>query len=110
MLRNTKIAILAIVLASAGAGAYAAKNTENDALSITQAKIPMTQAITAAEQHTNGRAARAEYEQTKAGWAYDIEVVAGAKVFDVRIDADKGTVISSVEDKGDADDGNDKAD
>ena len=41
------------------------------------------QAITVAEQHVHGRASRAEYEHTKTGWAYDVEVVSGAKVFDV---------------------------
>ena len=110
MIRNTKIAILAAVLASVGAAAYAANALENDAAAIAQAKIPLTQAITVAEQHTGGKASRAEYEKTKTGWAYDVEVVNGAKVFDVRVDADKGSVISSVEDKADHDDENDKAD
>lgn len=110
MFRYTKIAILATALAAAGAMAYAAKSMENDAMAITKAKIPMTQAITAAEQHVNGKAARAEYEQTKGGWAYDVEVVSGTKVFDVKVDADNGTVISSVEDKADHDDDHDKKD
>jgi uncharacterized membrane protein YkoI len=39
-----------------------------------------------------------------------VEVVSGAKVFDVRVDADKGTVISSAEDKADHDDDHDKQD
>ena len=110
MFRYTKITLVAFALASVGAMAYAAKNMENDAMAIAKAKIPMTQAITVAEQHASGKAARAEYEQTKTGWAYDVEVVSGAKVFDVKIDAEKGTVISSVEDKADHDDDNDKQD
>lgn len=110
MFRYTKIAILATALTSVGAVAYAAKTVENDALYITNAKVSMVQAVTAAEQHTNGRAARAEYEQTKEGWAYDVEVVKGSKVFDVKVDAEKGTVISSVEDKADRDDDHDKKD
>ena len=110
MFRYTKIAIVATVLVSTAAMAYAAKTMENDATNIAQAKIPMTQAITVAEQHANGKAARAEYEQTKGGWAYDVEVISGAKVFDVRVDADKGTVISSVEDRADHDDEHDQKD
>ena len=58
MRRYTKIAILATVLASAGTVAYAAKTMENDAMPIiqaTQAKIPMTQAMTVAEQHARAR-------------------------------------------------------
>lgn len=41
---------------------------------------------------------------------YEVEVVSGAKVFDVKIDADKGTVISSAEDKADRDNDHDKQD
>ena len=48
--------------------------------------------------------------QAHHGWAYDVEIVAGTKVFDVRVNADSGTVISSVEDQGDRDDDNDKKD
>lgn len=110
MFRYTKITLAAFALASVGAMAYAAKTMENDAMAIAKAKIPMPQAVTVAEQHAGGKAARAEYEQTKTGWAYDVEVVSGAKVFDVKVDADKGTVISSVEDKADHDDDHDQKD
>jgi uncharacterized membrane protein YkoI len=41
---------------------------------------------------------------------YDVEVRAGSKVFDVKVDADRGTVIASTEDKAGADDDSDKAD
>jgi uncharacterized membrane protein YkoI len=40
-------------------------------------------------------------------WPYDVEVSTGSKVFSIKVDADKGTVIASSEDR--ADDG-DKAD
>ena len=111
MYRYTKLSLLAIAIAMTGAAAYAAKaHIQNDALAVTQAKIPLTQAVAAAEQHANGKASRAEYEQSKQAWVYDVEVVSGAKVFDVRIDADKGTVISAVEDKADHDDVHDKQD
>lgn len=79
-----------------------------------KAKISLNQAITAAEQHASGKAAKAEYEQTKTSCAYDVEVVAGYKVFDVRVDADKGTTLSPAEDKSysvnDNDNDNDKKD
>ena len=111
-----KLSVLAATLVAVGAIgtvatiAYAGKNMENDALAIVNAKIPLAQAVTTAEQHVNGKASRGEYEQSKQGWVYDIEVVSGAKVFDVKVDADKGTVISSVEDKADHDDDHDKRD
>ena len=110
MFRHTKLVVIAIVLASVGTIAYAANNVENEALAIANAKIPMTQAITIAEQHVKGKAARAEYEHSKTGWVYDVEVVSGAKVFDVRVDASTGAIISSVEDKADHDDDHDKQD
>ena len=111
MYRYTKLSLLAIAIATAGAVAYAAKGgMENDAMAIAKAKIPLAQAVTAAEQHAHGKASRAEYENSEQGWVYDVEVVSGAKVFDVRVDADKGTVISSAEDKSDHDDDHDKRD
>jgi hypothetical protein len=39
-----------------------------------------------------------------------VEVVSGAKVIHVKVDADKGTVISSAEDKTDRDDDKDEQD
>jgi uncharacterized membrane protein YkoI len=111
MNRYSKFSLLAITLAAAATVAYAAESgMENDAMAITKAKIALAQAVTMAEQHANGKAARAEYENSKQGWVYDVEVVSGTKVFDVRVDGDKGTVISSAEDKADRDDDHDKQD
>ena len=111
MNRYTKLSLLAITIATAGATAYAAKGgMENDAMAIAKAKISLTQAVAIAERHAKGKAARAEYENSKQGWIFDVEVVSGAKVFDVRVDASKGTIISSVEDKSDRDDNHDKKD
>lgn len=107
----SKISILAISIAAAGTVAYASQGGgENDALAITRAAIPLAQAVATAEQHANGRAARAEYENSKQGWVYDVEVVSGAKVFDVKVDATKGTVIASSEDTADRDDEHDEKD
>ncbi len=99
-----------VALAAAHAANGVPKEASNDAANIQQAKVSLQQAVASAEKAANGRAARAEYEQTQAGWAYDVEVVSGTKVFDVRVDADKGSVISSAEDKADQDDENDQAD
>ena len=111
MNRYSKLSLLATAIAAAVTVAYAAQGgMENDAMAITKAKIPLAQAVTTAEQHANGKASRAEYENSKQGWVYDVEVVSGAKVFDVKVDAEKGTVISSAEDKADRDDDHDKQD
>jgi hypothetical protein len=50
MYRYTKLSVLAIAIAATGAVALAATgSTENDAMRITQAKIPLTQAAAVAE-------------------------------------------------------------
>ena len=112
MSRITKMTIIAaaLALASAGAVAFAANKMESDSASLATAKISMTQAIVSAEQHTGGKAARAEFEHTKTGWVYDVEIVNGAKTVDVRVDSDTGTVISAVDDKIDQGDENDEND
>ena len=102
------------VAALVSIGVYAAATTgaQNDAAAVTQATISLTQAIRAAEQHASGKASRAEYERgAKRGqWVYDVEVVAGAKVFDVKVDPGTGAVLSSTEDKIDSDDEHDPKD
>jgi uncharacterized membrane protein YkoI len=111
MYRYTKLSLLAIIIAAISAFAYAAKGgMENDAMAINEAKIPLTRAIAVAEQHVNGKASRAQYEDSKQGWIYDVEVVSGVNVFDVKVNANKGTIISSAEDKADHDDGHDEQD
>ncbi|MBS0220917.1 MAG: PepSY domain-containing protein [Proteobacteria bacterium] len=75
------------------------------------AKIPLRDAIATAEQHLQGKAVRADFEtENGSPGEYEIKVVAGAKVFDVRIDADKGTVIATKEHKADSDDDDKEAD
>jgi uncharacterized membrane protein YkoI len=111
MFRYTKNSLVALAVMATGTAAFAAKAVENDAVAIGKAKISLTQAVAAAEQHANGKATRAEFEPSKQhGWVYDIEVVSGAKVLDVKVDAEKGTIISSNEDKSDRDDDEDEKD
>lgn len=111
MNRTMSLAVAAaIAIATTGTIAVAAQEKENDALGVMNARISLVDAVNVAQQQASGRAARAEYEHSKQGWVYDVEVVSGRKVFDVRVDAAKGTVISSVEDKTDHDDDNDKED
>lgn len=99
------------LLVSTGAFAENAKVSTNDAGPIASAKVSMDTAVRVAEKHVQGKAVRAEYEAQKGGgWVYDVEVKTGAKVFDVKIDAEKGTVLASTEDTADTDDDSDKAD
>lgn len=100
----------AAFFATAIGSAYAVVATENDALDIAAAKISMTRAVTIAEQQVGGKAVRAEYEYHKGQRVFDIEVVRGKEVMDVKVDAVSGNVISAVADKSDRDDGHDRAD
>ena len=110
MSKPLKGVLAAVALVTAAAIAYGAGSGENDALSVTSAKISLIQATTAAEQHVHGKAARAEYEKSKGKWVFDVEVVSGAKVFDVKVDANSGTVLGATEDKTDHDDEHDAKD
>ncbi|MFV0282317.1 MAG: PepSY domain-containing protein [Castellaniella sp.] len=101
MYRTTQLSLLALTLATASSLAHAAAGIDREIQAIGKAGIPLTQAVTIAEQHVNGKATQAEFEHSRQGWVYDVEIVSGTRVFDVLIDADKGTVLSSVEDKED---------
>ena len=71
---------------------------ENDAIAINQAEVSIGQAISAAEKAHGGKATKTELEHSKQGLIYEVEVVAGVKVFSVTVDAEKGCVSSSTED------------
>lgn len=111
MKRTIKVALTLATLSTVGVfAAHASKTAENDALSIKQAGITLTQAIQAAEQHVHGKAVKAEFEHSKKGWVFDVEVVADNKTYDVAVDPTKGTVLTAQEDKADHNDGEDKED
>jgi uncharacterized membrane protein YkoI len=101
--RKLYLAAAAAVLIGGAGFAVAEKvdTQENDAQAVLKAQVSLLQAVTMAEQTANGKAARAEYEQDRSGQHYEVEIVNGAKVYDVRIDAASGKVLSSVEDRND---------
>jgi uncharacterized membrane protein YkoI len=110
MNRRLYPAIVAAAVALAVGGAYAATSSkENDALAISTAKIGLSQAVSAAEQHVGGKASRAEYERHKGQWVFDVEVVKDKTVTDLKVDPATGKVIAATEDKADRDDDNDHA-
>ena len=105
------ICAAAVLAASTAAFAETAAAPANDAGPIASTKVSMEAAVSAAEKHVQGKAVRAEYEKQKDGaWVYDIEVKTATKVFDVKVDPGKGTVLASTEDKVDSDDDGDRAD
>lgn len=101
MNRKFNLAALVALAAAVIGSAHAAKAMENDAIAIAGAKINLTQAVSAAEQHVGGKAARAEYERHKGQWVFDVEVVKDKKVMDVKIDPTSGKVLAATEDKDD---------
>jgi len=110
MKRKIYLTALAALSATAIGTAYAVKAMENDSLAIESAKVSLNQAVTAAEQQVGGKASRAEFEKHKGQWVFDVEVVNGKKVMDVKVDPMSGKVIAATEDKTDRDDDHDKAD
>ena len=110
-----KLTILATVLSAVACTAWADsdkhmddKHMDKDTKAIANTRISLATAVEAAEQHVQGKALQAEFEQQKGGqWVYDVEVAGASGVFKVKIDVDKGTVLSSKADADDEDGDND---
>lgn len=111
---NLYMAAAALLFTTTIGAAYAAKSAAhdagNDALAITDAKISLAQAISAAERHVGGKASRAEYERQRGQWVFDVEVVKDRKVMDVTVNSSSGAVIAAVEDQADRKDDHDRDD
>ncbi|MFB9266573.1 PepSY domain-containing protein [Bradyrhizobium erythrophlei] len=111
MLRVLTFAGSTILLINSAALAEPSRKDTNDAGPVASARISLETAVSIAEKHASGKAARVEFERQREGaWIYDVEVRAGSTVMDVKVDAEKGTVIASTVDPTDADDGDDKPD
>lgn len=110
MKRATQLSLASAVIVAIGGIGFAASARDSDPPEMAAAGIGMSQAVTAAEQHASGKASRAEFEKSRGEWVYDVEVVNGAKVYDVKVDAAKGSVISATEDKVDIDEHSDAED
>lgn len=70
-------------------------------MAATNANISLTQAVAIAEKHVSGKASQAEFDSEKQGNLYKVEVVADTKVFDVKVNAETGAVISLTHDTED---------
>ncbi|WP_416269365.1 PepSY domain-containing protein (plasmid) [Burkholderia cepacia] len=105
MYRYTRLSVLTVLVAAGVAAAYAENGDgEIAAMSIVHAPVTLAQVATAAELHVHGKASRAEYENSRQGWVYDVEVAGDGKAYDVRVDANKGTILASTVDSADRDD------
>lgn len=109
MNRNQIISASLVGIAAIAGTAFATTNVENDAQAVLRAKLSLTQAVGIAEQHLKGRAASAEFEQSRGKLIYEVEVVVGPKVYEVEVDGMTGKVGTVSEDANDKDDGDDDA-
>ncbi len=99
-----RIAVVVAALGVLAPAVHAAQKQENDALASASAKVTLEEAVKIAEGAAHGKASRAEFELEKSGGVYEVEVVAADAVYDVRVDAAKGSVLSSDQDKADHED------
>ncbi len=104
----TAFAMLSTTIAISSS--YATNVPKNDALVSPETKISLSQAVTTAERHITGKASRAELEKHEGQWVFDVEVINGQKVVDVKVDPKSGKVLAATEDKADRDDEQDKED
>lgn len=110
-----KIAISALLIAAvvaAGSGLALARTADDDddnALAdLAKAHITLAQAAVTAESQAGGRAIKAELESERGTVVFAVDVVTpDQKVFDVKIDAADGRVLSSQLDQADRDDEDD---
>lgn len=104
-------ALLMVASIATGGGLAFAKTAsgENDAIAdLAKATITLTQAVSAAEAQTGGKATKAELEVERGAAVFEVEVVtADHKVFDVKVDAADGRVLSSKLDPVDDDEDDD---
>ncbi len=100
--------IMAAGVATVGGLAHAQQPgvTQNDAMvNVAQARISLAQAVATAEQHTGGRASRAELQNENRRLVYGVEVANGTTTMDVKVDATDGHVVSAQTDQADHDSG-----
>lgn len=97
---------------TATARTFALPDRENDALAdLRAAKISLGDAVALGVAQFGGQAVRAELDSEHGAVAYEIELVIGASVREVRLDAVTGAVLASrddVDDEGGDDDDDDE--
>lgn len=101
-MNKQEIFIIGILFAVALTGAiYSNEDSfliQNEKMALTQTNIDLTQAVHTAEQHANGKAAKAEIEDADGTLIYDVEVIHDNKAEDVKVDVKTGRVLGASED------------
>lgn len=112
-MRKTSIVAtaLAATTALAAVAAFAAARQpepDDDYAALSAAKITLTQAVAAAEQHVQGRAIKAELENENGRLVYEVEVVKQNTATDVKVDSADGRIVSAKADPRDEDRGHER--
>ncbi|MFB1017535.1 MAG: PepSY domain-containing protein [Burkholderiaceae bacterium] len=95
MSKLTTIVLATAILSTASLGALAAKSHSDEKAAMAAATVSLAQAITIAEQHTNGAAIEADAEHgSQKGFVYDIKVLSQGKRMKVTVDAVTGKVLA----------------
>jgi hypothetical protein len=95
MSKLTTIVLATAILSTASLGALAAKSHSDEKAAMAAATVSLAQAITIAEQHTNGAAIEADAEHGRQkGLVYDIKVLSQGKRMKVTVDAVTGKVLA----------------
>ena len=85
-------------------GSKAENDSDSDSAQLQQAGISLRQAVSAAVAKTGGVAKEAEWENENGQSYYKVETIANGQEYDVKIDAQNGSVISAQMDKNDGQD------
>lgn len=113
-MRHTVLAASAAILLVGGiagtAFAFAEKNDEaQEAQALAQAKVTLVEAIQIAEKRAGGRGIDASLDDESGFKLYEVEVLTGGNVENVRIDAQTGKVAKVThDDMGDNDENGDR--
>jgi len=85
-------------------GSKAENDSDGDSAQLQQAGVSLRQAVSAAVAKTGGVAKEAEWENENGQSYYKVETIANGQEYDVKIDAQNGSVISAQIDKDDGQD------
>lgn len=84
-----------------GLSTVALANDAEEVRALSKAKITLTQAIAAAEQHQGGQAYEASIDDESFKPEYEVNIARDGTVYEVRVDGVSGEVIGAREDRED---------
>lgn len=89
--------VICSLLLAATTPTFASDAREKEQL-LSEAKISLSEAIVKAQTRANGTAVSAEMDRRLGKAIFEVEVISGGRLFDVKLDAVDGSVIDVKED------------